>query len=184
MSGAPDARRFHPLAGSASVNSQFTIYFRATTVGTLMEERTADLINVVACVIKYATPTLNAPIQFGEQEDDSPSFLMGCRLPDKNYGGLWEFPGGCVNGTETLLEAAIRELKEELDLDLQTAGNQSAFEIIIPGFRVKFLHVSVANKVGEMTAHSKVKLIQLSKMDRYPLTPASAAFVIHLLQQR
>ncbi|MCB7129020.1 MAG: NUDIX domain-containing protein [Candidatus Brocadiales bacterium] len=149
-----------------------------------MKERTIGLTDVVACVIKYATPTLNAPIQFSEQTDDSPSFLMGCRLPDKNYGGLWEFPGGQLQDGESLLTAAVRELKEELGLDLQTAANQSAFEIIIPGFCVRFLYVSVAGKVGKMTAHSEGKLIQLSKMDRYPLTPASAAFVIHLLQQR
>lgn len=149
-----------------------------------MEEQTLDLINVVACVIRYATPTFDAPMQFGEQTDDSPSFLMGCRLPSKNYGSLWEFPGGQLKDGESLFTAAVRELKEELGIDLQTAGNQHAFEIIVPGFCVRFLYVSVKGMTKELTAHSEIKLIQLSKMDQYPMTPASAAFVIHLLQQR
>lgn len=150
-----------------------------------MEQQTLDLIPVVACVIKYAT--MRSPpvgIQFDEPQDDSPNFLMGCRLPEKNYGSLWECPGGCGKEGESPIDTARRELKEELDLVVRTSAIQPVFEIAIPGFHVKFLYVTVAeNMTMKLTAHSEVKLIQLSKMHQYPLTPATAAFMIHLLQK-
>ncbi|NNF07372.1 MAG: NUDIX domain-containing protein, partial [Candidatus Eisenbacteria bacterium] len=45
--------------------------------------------------------------------------LVSKRLVDDHFPGLWEFPGGKVEAGESLAEALIRELKEELDLDIE-----------------------------------------------------------------
>lgn len=45
-------------------------------------------------------------------------YLMSQRHQNKNYGGLWECTGGCVNAGETSLEGAVREVEEEVRIVL------------------------------------------------------------------
>lgn len=60
------------------------------------------MINVVAAII--------------EKEN---KILITKRNLKKSQGGLWEFPGGKIEEGETKQEALKREIKEELDLDIE-----------------------------------------------------------------
>jgi 8-oxo-dGTP diphosphatase len=51
-----------------------------------------------------------------EHEDQ---FLIGQRPPGVPLAGLWEFPGGKIEPGETADAAAIRECREETDLEVQ-----------------------------------------------------------------
>ena len=45
--------------------------------------------------------------------------LIAQRPSDKSYAGYWEFPGGKVEQGESPGSALVRELREELGIDLQ-----------------------------------------------------------------
>ena len=44
--------------------------------------------------------------------------LLATRPPNKIYAGHWEFPGGKLENNETVLSALIRELKEEVGIEV------------------------------------------------------------------
>src|SRR5688500_17913595 len=77
--------------------------------------------------------------------------LLLCQRPlYKRHGGLWEFPGGKCELGETELEALRRELKEELAIDVISAGSP-IFEHLEEGscFRIMFIPTEGS---GEPTA--------------------------------
>lgn len=49
------------------------------------------------------------------------SFLVARRPAGVHLGGYWEFPGGKCHPNETQLESLRREIREELDADVETA---------------------------------------------------------------
>ncbi|WAT18557.1 (deoxy)nucleoside triphosphate pyrophosphohydrolase [Aurantiacibacter sp. MUD11] len=59
--------------------------------------------------------------------DSQGRVLLQQRLPGKHHAGLWEFPGGKVESTEMPREALVREIAEELGLELDPALLQPAF---------------------------------------------------------
>ena len=55
----------------------------------------------------------------GVIEDTEGRFLACLRPVGKHLGGLWEFPGGKVDPGETPESAVVRELREELAVEVE-----------------------------------------------------------------
>jgi 8-oxo-dGTP diphosphatase len=125
-----------------------------------------------------AQPVLAAVIRRGER------YLLALRPASKRYGGLWEFPGGKVEPGESWLEAARRELKEELDVAVSGAGEPvyrrkdpaSSFEIV-------FVHVGVTGEPRALE-HDEVRWVEPLAMAALELAPADRAFVEEWLVRR
>lgn len=47
--------------------------------------------------------------------------LVAKRLANISFGGKWEFPGGKIEAAESSYQALLRELKEELDINVSDA---------------------------------------------------------------
>lgn len=75
-------------------------------------------------------------------------FLMTQRHPDKKAGGLWEFTGGGVLAGETTKQASVRELEEELGIQVDES-ELSLLEVYQQ--RNYFMDIFVAEKDVDTT---------------------------------
>ena len=60
--------------------------------------------------------------------DDGPEILLAQRPPGEALAGFWEFPGGKLEAGETALHAVVREVREEVGVevrDIRYFGSQS-----------------------------------------------------------
>ena len=62
---------------------------------------------------------VNIAVALITNEDNE--ILITQRPMDVHLGGLWEFPGGKVEQGETIYQALVREIKEELTIDILSA---------------------------------------------------------------
>jgi mutator protein MutT len=104
-------------------------------------------------------------------------FLL-CRRPvHKRHGGMWEFPGGKLERGESLLQAAQREMLEELDARAVSVG-ETLYVCSDPEspFVIEFVAVEIEGEPRALE-HDDARWVTLSDASGMELAPADAAFV-------
>ncbi len=81
------------------------------------------------------------------------TFLLAQRPADKIWAGYWEFPGGKVEPGETAHHALVRELREELGIEVQTAYPWLTRVFTYPHATVRLSFFRVTEWTGEMHPH-------------------------------
>jgi 8-oxo-dGTP diphosphatase len=119
-------------------------------------------------------PVLAAVIRRGDR------YLLARRPAHKRHGGLWEFPGGKLEPDEGWLEAARRELREELGVGVLSVG-EPVYRRRDPGSRYEIVFVEVEIE-GEPEAleHEEVLWVRAAEMKGLALAPADGAFAERL----
>ncbi len=107
--------------------------------------------------------------------------LIAERPAGKSLAGLWEFPGGKLGLGETPEEALVRELKEELDIEVCldclapftfASHTYETFHLMMPLYLCR-------NWDGEITPREgqRVKWVRPSKLTGYPMPPADLPLI-------
>lgn len=110
--------------------------------------------------------------------DDQGRMLIGKRR-SKVADGIWEFPGGKVENHETKEAACIREIKEELSLDIVTDGlllmfTDTAFE---PHVHVNAYKAHIIGGTLSLHAHSEYAWVSVEQLDQYRFQAADCVLL-------
>lgn len=106
----------------------------------------------------------------------------------RGYGefkGFWEFPGGKMEPGETREQALARELKEELDIDVQVGEHVTTVEYDYPAFHLTMHCFYCDIKEGQITLleHEDAKWMEPGELHTLNWLPADKG-IIELLQRQ
>lgn len=103
-------------------------------------------------------------------------FLLGRRPPGTFYPGYWEFPGGKVEPGEGPKDALVRELREELGIEVRSCYPWLVREFVYPHAHVRLNFFRVTAWSGELRDHSHTELAWQTPAAAIvePMLPANA----------
>src|SRR5690348_4098342 len=125
-----------------------------------MDDDERRLILVVACALI----------------DTDGRVLIAQRPSQKAMAGLWEFPGGKIEAGETAEEALIRELREELSIEVKEAclapftfasHTYPDFHLLMPLYVCRRW-----NGTPVAREHQAIKWVRPKDLPQYPMPPA------------
>ncbi len=113
--------------------------------------------------------------------DEDDRVLLTQRPEGKSMAGLWEFPGGKVEPGETPETALIREIREELGIELRApciapltfvSHSYETFHLLMPLFICRRWD-------GEITPHEGQALawVRANRLRDYPMPPADLPLI-------
>jgi A/G-specific adenine glycosylase len=109
--------------------------------------------------------------------------LIDKRKPDGLLGGLWEFPGGKKESSETLEAALLREVREELAIRIQIERPLAVVDHTYSHFRVRIHAFECTWVSGEprCIACANFKWVRPQDLSRYAF-PAANNKIIQVLR--
>jgi 8-oxo-dGTP diphosphatase len=119
------------------------------------------------------------------RREDGCVLLLRRSATNKNFTGLWEWPGGKLDPGETFAEALLREVDEEcgLRVDLFAPVGVSSFEM--SAMRVVLLCMDAGLAGGEVRLsheHDAHVWVPIAEHPQYEVVPPMRPIIVTLLQ--
>jgi A/G-specific adenine glycosylase len=110
--------------------------------------------------------------------------LITRRKPEGLLGGLWEFPGGKIKTREKAPAACIREIKEEVNLEVKVDSHLCRVKHAYTHFKIQMAVFCCSYISGRVKLNGPVdhRWIRLNQLEDYPLPKANHKFLAKLRQ--
>lgn len=104
------------------------------------------------------------------------------RNQNKSQGGLWEFPGGKIEPNETENQAIIREIKEELDMNITVIDKYTEIIYEYPDKTINLivLNCQMNDNHYALLEHQDCAWTVRSNLKNYEFAPADKIIISKL----
>jgi 8-oxo-dGTP diphosphatase len=111
--------------------------------------------------------------------------LIAQRAEDQKLAGKWEFPGGKVEFGETTEECLIREIKEELGINIEVNKffAESTYQYDTGAIKLFAYRAQWIDGEYELTAYSQIKWVKSYELENYDFAPADIPFIKKLKEE-
>jgi mutator protein MutT len=115
--------------------------------------------------------------------DQAGQILIDQRKASGTMGGLWEFPGGKIEPGETVEECIIREIREELAIEITVGDRLISIDHTYPTFHLKLIvhHCQHLSGIPQPIESEEIRWINVSDLGNYQF-PAANIAIIQALQ--
>ncbi|NEN06014.1 (deoxy)nucleoside triphosphate pyrophosphohydrolase [Diaminobutyricibacter tongyongensis] len=111
---------------------------------------------------------MNQPIQVVAAVIASENLILACkRSPLKSAGGKWEFPGGKVEPDESPEAALIREIREELGVEIELGDRISRTETRVGDLSIdlaSYRAITIGPAPTSSTDHDELRWLPISDL--------------------
>ncbi len=110
--------------------------------------------------------------------------IIDQRLDKSSMGGMWEFPGGKKESNESIEETVQRELREELDIEVQVGKKLLSFEHLYSHKKLKF-EVYLCKLISghpKPLASEKILWVEPTGLLDFPFPAANAKIISALFK--
>ena len=96
------------------------------------------------------------------------------RRPEKHLGGYWEFPGGKMEPNEDEKDSLSRELKEELDMEVQIMDYFATSNYSYESITIELIAYicDLVHYASKLTDHDKFEWVNPNELMDWKLAPA------------
>ena len=111
--------------------------------------------------------------------DDRDLILIDRRLAKGLLGGFWEFPGGKIEGNETVQECIKREVLEEIGIEIAVDSHLITIDHTYSHFRVNLQVYNCRYLSGEARAIEceEIRWVTIEELDNYTFPPANQEII-------
>lgn len=133
-----------------------------------------------------STPLPHKQIGVAVIRNEAQQILIDRRKAEGLLGGLWEFPGGKIEPRETVEACIKREIKEELDIDIEVGEHLISIDHAYTHFRIT-LHVHYCRHLSgepQTIECDAIRWVTLDEIDQYPFPKANTKIIEALRQDQ
>lgn len=111
--------------------------------------------------------------------NQSGQILIDKRKLEGAMGGLWEFPGGKIEAGETVVDCIVREIREELAIEITVGKHLISIDRTYPTFQITLIvhHCQYIGGIPQPLESDEIRWVRIGDLDKYQFPAANMAII-------